>query len=69
MDSREAANKPWPNPKDYPQTEVGINQYLNDWVGRRRLTAMIGQIPMEAIQQNRAANELLREKGWREMEG
>lgn len=67
MDNKPAA-KPWPSFKDYPQTEAGYNEYQNAWVGRRRMAPLISMIPMEAIEDHRAALALAATKGWQEIE-
>jgi hypothetical protein len=60
--------KTWPKMADYPQTELGWNQYANDWVVRRRRTAGVAQIPMAAVKEHWAAMALGREMGWKENE-
>jgi hypothetical protein len=56
----------WPKFNDFPQTEAGWNHFCNQWVGRRRITAGIGQIPQWAIEDYRAANGLAVRMGWQE---
>ena len=58
----------WPKMAEYPQTQIGWNQYANDWVVRRRMTASVAQIPMAAVQEHWAAMALGREMGWEEKE-
>ena len=62
------SDKPWPIMADYPQTELGWNQYANHWVARKRMAGGLGQIPMAAIYEHRAAMALGRENGWKESE-
>lgn len=57
---------PFPTMDDYPKTEEGWNCYANAWVSHRRRVAMLGNIPMEAIEEFRAAMEWGRQNGWRE---
>jgi hypothetical protein len=58
----------WPKMADYPQTEIGWNQYANDWVVRRRMNVSVAQIPMAAVEEHWAAMALGREMGWEENE-
>ena len=60
--------KDWPKMTDYPQTEDGYNEYQDAWVARRRRAAGLGNIPMAAIEEHRAAVAKARERGWQEIE-
>lgn len=59
----------WPRLGDFPVTEPGINAFLNAWVARRRRAGGVGGIPVFAIDENRQANRLMVENGWRVLDG
>jgi hypothetical protein len=59
----------WPRFSDFPQTEAGWNHYANQWLSRRRRTSGIGQIPLWAVEEYRAANALAARLNWQESEG
>ena len=58
----------WPRFSDFPHTEAGWNRYANLWAVRRRRTTGIGQIPLSAIKDYRAANAMAAQSGWQESE-
>ena len=40
-----------PQMADYPQMETGWNQYGNDYIARRGLTALLWHLEMEVMRQ------------------
>lgn len=58
----------WPKFSDFEQSERGYNAYQDAWVGRRRRSALLQDIPMSALEGHRDAVSLAQRKGWRDSE-
>jgi hypothetical protein len=67
-ESPQAITRDWPRFADFEQSERGYNEYQNAWIGRRRRTALVSQIPMAAIEEHRQSIALAREQGWQDDE-
>lgn len=58
----------WPKMANYPQTEMGWNQYMDDWITRRRQAVLMSRIPIAAIVERQAAMALGQKMGWKDYE-
>jgi len=63
-----AETPPWPSWADYPQTEDGWNAFANAWLSRKRRAGSLGVVPIDAINDYRAAMAYGRAQGWQETE-
>ena len=58
----------WPILADYPETAVGVRRFLFAWTVRKRRAALLSNIPLWAIDENRRAHALMARNGWKEID-